>query len=732
MQKFFKRGFRGNLDNVLTGTKNSSLIKTTTKNLFKKKTNRTTHKNININKSNLNLTLNRFSSSKQFSKTTSKNDTQNNNNNKKNETEDTTNKIKKAVKDSIPEQTKIQTSSAKTTEKQFSNQTTNTKTAPKIPEDIVTPWEVIGKVDYMKLVIKFGTELLDESLITRFEKLTNKPIHPWIKRNIFFTHRGLNTILTALENNEKVFLYTGRGPSSDSMHLGHLIPFIFTKWLQESLNSVLVIQISDEEKFAFKKRSFDEIYNLGKNNAKDIAAIGFDPNKTFIFSNRDYRLRCAQYEILASELKVNTSANEIKKIFGFTDEASIAMMDWPFYQTAAAYYQAFPNIFGGKAAYCLVPHAIDQDPYFRLARDLSGKVGKYRLIKPCNIMSKFVPPLSGDSGKMSSSTAAESTIFLSDSVKEVKEKVFKYTYSGGGGDGTLLEHKKFGGNADKDMAFQYLRYFEYDEAELERIKVGFTRGVISCSEIKEILCEKIIGVLGEIQANRAKVTDETMALFYDDKNKYVNNANYNGNFNENNFNKEDTNASGLKWNFNYEGFYRNDNDCFYGRKKLNEKQAKLILELKGKYGIEDFEVKFHDHLSIKENEIELKNLIKGNLTKTLFLKGSGSNYFILIIDYDEVVNLKNLKKKLKLQSLKFGENDTIKHLFDVNKSEFGFLSALNLNEIKDKIFSILISESLKEIEHFNFPFVSEESHIAIKQKDIIKLLEMNNYNFSFV
>ncbi|KAI9509190.1 hypothetical protein F5148DRAFT_785166 [Russula earlei] len=28
------------------------------------------------------------------------------------------------------------------------------------------------------------------------------------------------------------FLYTGRGPSSDGMHSGHTIPFVFTMWLQ--------------------------------------------------------------------------------------------------------------------------------------------------------------------------------------------------------------------------------------------------------------------------------------------------------------------------------------------------------------------------------------------------------------------------------------------------------------------------------------------------------------------
>jgi len=45
-----------------------------------------------------------------------------------------------------------------------------------------------------------------------------------------------NTILDRYEQGKPFFLYTGRGPSSDSMHLGHLIPFMFTKFVLFLLN----------------------------------------------------------------------------------------------------------------------------------------------------------------------------------------------------------------------------------------------------------------------------------------------------------------------------------------------------------------------------------------------------------------------------------------------------------------------------------------------------------------
>lgn len=58
-----------------------------------------------------------------------------------------------------------------------------------------------------------------------------------------------------------------------------------------------------------------------------------------------------------------------------------------------------------------------------------------------------------------------SAIFLSDSAKQIKTKVNKYAFSGGRE--TLEEHREKGGNADVDVAYQYLTFFmEDDEVSL--------------------------------------------------------------------------------------------------------------------------------------------------------------------------------------------------------------------------------------------------------------------------
>ena len=61
------------------------------------------------------------------------------------------------------------------------------------------------------------------------------------------------------------------------MHLGHLIPFIFTKYLQDTFDCNVVIQISDDEKSYFKDMPFKTIYDLGLMSARDIIAIDFNP-----------------------------------------------------------------------------------------------------------------------------------------------------------------------------------------------------------------------------------------------------------------------------------------------------------------------------------------------------------------------------------------------------------------------------------------------------------------------
>lgn len=413
----------------------------------------------------------------------------------------------------------------------------------------ITPWKVEGNVDYDDVLGQFGVEPLTPALINRWDSLMkrsgkNIALHPWVKRGIFFSHRRFGEVLDAYESylNEKevnpdatcpIFIYTGRGPSSEAMHVGHLIPFMFAKYLQDAFDCNVVIQMSDDEKFYFKDMPFKKVYDLGRKNAKDIIAVGFDPQKTFIFSNHDYRLSCKEYEELVTEMRKCVSFHTLQKVFGFDDQANPGMIDWPVYQCAAAFYQAYPHLFT-KPALCLVAYAIDQDPYFRLSSQLSNTLNKRirresasedlgRTFSPCAIIGKFIPPLTynklgsdkdRNTGKMSSSVLADSTIFLTDSATQIAKKVNKYAFSGSRGDGTRESHEKLGGDVTVDVPCQYLNFFETDDEVLHDIYRKFDSGELSCGDTKKLLIDRLTKIVAEHREKLSRITENDIKVFY--------------------------------------------------------------------------------------------------------------------------------------------------------------------------------------------------------------------------
>ena len=152
----------------------------------------------------------------------------------------------------------------------------------------VDPWDVKGKVDYGKLIKKFGCQAITDEQVTRIERCTGMKAHHFLKRKTFFAHRDLDQILEAKEKGQPFYLYTGRGPSSESLHLGHLVPFMFTKYLQDAFKVPLVIQLTDDEKVLWRSLGIEEAKRLARENAKDIIACGFDIDRTFLFQDFEY------------------------------------------------------------------------------------------------------------------------------------------------------------------------------------------------------------------------------------------------------------------------------------------------------------------------------------------------------------------------------------------------------------------------------------------------------------
>lgn len=482
------------------------------------------------------------------------------------------------------QQLRMEAVQATTTSTNTTSEEAPTQPPPSSTSDemVVTAFEVTGSIDYNKLIDQFGSKSLTPYLLRRLENVTVKQgtvdrLHRFLRREIFFSHRDIEKICELLEGwygvspppedgddvkmdesappatpNKPttpcpIYLYTGRGPSSAAMHLGHLVPFLFTAWLQKAFQCPLVIQMTDDEKFIFKgeytsERSgdgtgangldpnrtgdnLDYFANLTMENAKDIIACDFIPEKTFLFSDLDYVGR--MYPNIVRIWKAVT-VNQVNGVFGFDSSANIGKTAFPAIQAAPSFGSSFPFVLGSGAAgggedsngssnpatlACLIPCAIDQDPYFRLTRDIAHKlVPSHHPLqgKPSLIHSKFFPPLQGAQGKMSSSDT-NSAIFLTDSPEDIERKIKQHAFSGGQDTKKLQE--ELGANLDVDVSYQWLRFFLEDDEELARIGREYGSGSgehWSTGKVKAKLVAVLKELVQEHQERRSAVTEEVV------------------------------------------------------------------------------------------------------------------------------------------------------------------------------------------------------------------------------
>ncbi|KAF6243808.1 tryptophan--tRNA ligase [Nitrosopumilus sp. b1] len=358
-----------------------------------------------------------------------------------------------------------------------------------VDDFVVTPWHVEGDIDYDKLIKQFGTEKISSELLKKITKITGED-HFMLRRGVFFSHRDLGNLLNEHEKGKKFFLYTGRGPSGHT-HIGHLVPWVFAKWLQDKFDVNMYFQLTDDEKFFSKQNlTLEETNKYAFENALDFIALGFDPKKTKIIINTQ---NISTLYPIAAQVAKKINFSNTKAVFGFTNETNIGMIFYTSLQSAPCFIENLP---------VLIPLGVDQDPHFRLTRDIAPKIGKP---KPSLIHNIMIPALEGPGGKMSAS-ADNGTIYTTDSPNVVKKKINKYAFSGGQPD--VEQHRKLGGNPDIDVSYQYLRiFFEPDDMKLKKIYDDYKSGKLLTGELKAILIEKINAFLKVHQEKREKARE---------------------------------------------------------------------------------------------------------------------------------------------------------------------------------------------------------------------------------
>jgi len=208
------------------------------------------------------------------------------------------------------------------------------------------------------------------------------------------------------------------------------------------------------------------------------------------------------------KVQKHVNYNQIKGIFGFNESDNVGKFAFPPVQAVPAFSNTFEHIFGKRTNVpCLIPAAIDQDPYFRMTRDVAQKL-KYQ--KPASIYSTFFPALQGLKSKMSSSDP-NSAIFVTDTADMIKKKVNKYAFSGG--QQLAEDQRRLGANLDVDVPYQWLTFFLEDDEELEDIRVKYSKGDLLTGEVKNRLIKCLQDWVKNFQERRKKVTNKDVEHF---------------------------------------------------------------------------------------------------------------------------------------------------------------------------------------------------------------------------
>lgn len=338
------------------------------------------------------------------------------------------------------------------------------------------------KIDNEKLVKEFGASPISE--------LKEIPDFYTFKKGLIYSHRDFDKFFKALKKGEKCAIVSGLN-ASGTFHLGHKAVFDTNLYFQKTFNIPVFVPISDDESYvAGKIESQEKALEYSKKLAKQLIAYGFNPKKTYFIIDQIY----TNIYNLAIKISKKINYSEIKATYGYTPDENIGLHFYPVVQSA---HILFPQEkFGIKNV--LVPIGPDEDAHLRICRDIADRMN-YN--KPSVLHLKFIAGIDGE--KMSKSK--NNAIFLEDDEKTIKKKINKAL---SGGQKTIEEHRKLGGNPEQDMSLQYLKAFFLEEKEAKEIEERYRKGEILSSEIKKLFEEKLLDFIKDFQEREKKLSNE--------------------------------------------------------------------------------------------------------------------------------------------------------------------------------------------------------------------------------
>jgi len=295
----------------------------------------------------------------------------------------------------------------------------------------------------------------------------------------------------------KEIILTGDRPTG-RLHLGHYVGSLQNRIKMQDENRQFIM-IADSQALTDNADNPQKVRESVLDVALDYLAVGIDPNKSTILIQSqipelselfNYFLNLVSLARVEQNPTVKTEIKQKK--FGRGIPAGFVM--YPVSQAA--------DILGFKAT--IVPVGEDQLPMIEQTNEIVdrfntiyGKVfDRVKAIVPKNAR---LPGIDGAS-KMGKSLG--NAIYLSDSLKEISEKVMMMY--------TDPKHLKVSdpGHVKGNMVFTYLDIFDSKKEEIEELKKQYKKGGLGDVVLKKRLIGVLEGIIGPIRTRREELAKD--------------------------------------------------------------------------------------------------------------------------------------------------------------------------------------------------------------------------------
>jgi tryptophanyl-tRNA synthetase len=300
--------------------------------------------------------------------------------------------------------------------------------------------------------------------------------------------------------------------ASGKLHLGNLVGAL-RNWVQLQDNYDCYYFVADWHALTTGYADPSIIKESTKDILMNFIAAGLDPEKCTIFIQSRLLLHAELHLLLSmitplSWLERVPTYKEKQQELKDRDLSTYGFLGYPLLQTA--------DIIIYRAKY--VPVGIDQVPHLEISREIARRFNYlYKEIfpEPEALLTEFPKVVGVDGRKMSKSY--ENAIYLSDSPKEVEQKILTMVT-----DPARIK-KTDAGNPELSPVFQLHKIFSSKE-EQEEVAEGCKTAGIGCIDCKRVLIKNIFRVMEPIWEKRNELLNNPDML-YDIANKGTEKAN---------------------------------------------------------------------------------------------------------------------------------------------------------------------------------------------------------------